>query len=54
MAGEVDEQGWQELSREVQGELAAWRRAMDVRELVGRTHAKLAHASAFDPQSGLS
>jgi ribosomal protein S27AE len=27
MAGEVDEAGWQELSRQVQGELAAWRRA---------------------------
>ena len=27
MAGEVDEQGWQELSRQVQGALAAWRRA---------------------------
>lgn len=27
MAGEVDEGGWEELSREVQGELAAWRRA---------------------------
>jgi hypothetical protein len=27
MAGEVDEQGWQELSQQVQGELAAWRRA---------------------------
>ena len=27
MAGEVDEQGWQELSAQVQGELAAWRRA---------------------------
>ena len=27
MAGEVDEAGWQELSGQVQGELAAWRRA---------------------------
>jgi len=27
MAGEVDEGGWQELSGQVQGELAAWRRA---------------------------
>ena len=27
MAGEVDEQGWRELSQQVQGELAAWRRA---------------------------
>lgn len=27
MAGEVDERGWQELSQQVQGELAAWRRA---------------------------
>jgi hypothetical protein len=25
--GEVDEQGWRELSEQVQGELAAWRRA---------------------------
>jgi hypothetical protein len=27
MAGEVDLHGWQELSAQVQGELAAWRRA---------------------------
>ena len=27
MAGEVDERAWQELSGQVQGELAAWRRA---------------------------
>lgn len=27
MAGEVDERGWRELSGQVQGELAAWRRA---------------------------
>ena len=27
MMGAVDEQGWQELSGQVQGELAAWRRA---------------------------
>jgi predicted RNA-binding Zn-ribbon protein involved in translation (DUF1610 family) len=27
MAGEVDERGWQELSAQVQGELAAWRRS---------------------------
>ena len=27
MAGEIDEQGWAELSGEVQRELAAWRRA---------------------------
>lgn len=27
MMGEVDEAGWQELSGQVQGELAAWRRA---------------------------
>lgn len=27
MAGEVDEAGWAELSGQVQGELAAWRRA---------------------------
>lgn len=27
MADEVDRQGWQALSQQVQGELAAWRRA---------------------------
>jgi hypothetical protein len=26
-AGELDERGWRELSAQVQGELAAWRRA---------------------------
>ncbi len=27
MVGEVDEHGWQELRAQVQGEVAAWRRA---------------------------
>lgn len=49
MAGEVDERGWQELSQQVQGELAAWRRAhprATLAEIEGATTAALQQLQA--------